>query len=136
MSRIIDFDKPLSDEDKLWLHQWGYDYKIVENEQRFAQAKVHDAGETIDVAKVLVDAGLKEPVVQSNPILPAHVVATGAVAETAAPVSTFDEEAVRAEVADMTVAELRDNIRDLDCEPEGNKASLQHQLLELLRKIG
>lgn len=136
MSRIIDFDKPLSDEDKLWLHQWGYDYKIVENEQRFAQAKTHDAGDPIDVSKVLVDAGLKEPVAQPNPILPSHVVPTGAVGQTAAPVSTFDEEAVKAEVFDMTVAELRDNIKELGGEPEGNKAHLQEQLIELLRKIG
>lgn len=133
MSKIIDFDKPLSDEDKLWLHQWGYDYKIVENEQRFAQASVHDSGEPIDVVKVLAGAGLNTPAPQPNPVLPERFVPTG---ENTSVEAVFDEEAVKAEVHEMTVAELRDNIKDLGGEPEGNKAHLQEQLLELLRKLG
>ena len=133
MSKIIDFDKPLSDEDKLWLHQWGYDYKIVENEQRFAQASVHDSGEPIDVVKVLADAGLNQPAPQPNPVLPERFEPT---AQSAPAPTAFDEEAVRAEVHDMTVAELRENIKDLGGEPEGNKTHLQGQLIELLRKLG
>ena len=137
MSRIIDFDKPLSDEDKLWLHQWGYDYKIVENEQRFAQAKLHDAGKPVDVEKVLAEAGLNPPVLQPNPILPTNVVPSGGTtSETASAAVAFDEEAVKAEVLDMTVAELKENIRELGGEPEGNKHALQDQLIDLLRKIG
>ena len=134
MSKVIDFDKPLSDADKLWLHDWGYDYKIVENEQRFAQAKVHDVGAPIDVAKVLVEAGLQSPVAPTSPMLPEYVTPSGG--ESISPSRAFDEEAVRAEIADFTVAELRENIQELGGEPEGNKASLQSQLVELLRNAG
>lgn len=134
MSKVIDFDKPLSDADKLWLHQWGYDYKIVENEQRFAQAKVHDVGAPIDVAKVLVDAGLEKPVAPASPVLPEHIVPSGG--ETTSNAKGFDEEALRAEIADFTVAELRENIHELGGHPEGNKAGLQDQLIELLRIAG
>ena len=134
MSKVIDFDKPLSDADKLWLHDWGYDYKIVENEQRFAQAKVHDVGAPIDVAKVLVEAGLQSPAAPTSPVLPDHVTPSGG--ETVSLSTAFDEEAVKAEIADFTVAELRENIHELGGLPEGNKSSLQQQLVELLRNAG
>ena len=134
MSKVIDFDKPLSDADKLWLHEWGYDYKIVENEQRFAQAKIHDVGAPIDVAKVLVDAGLEKPSVPTSPVLPEHAAPSGG--ETVSLSKVFDEEAIRAEIADFTVAELRENIHELGGHADGNKASLQDQLVELLRNAG
>jgi hypothetical protein len=138
MSKVIDFDKPLSDEDKLWLHQWGYDYKIVENEQRFAQAKVHDAGLPINVAGVLADAGIKVPVPQPNPAIPARFAPTGVatvaeVVESAPEASEFNEAALRVDIAELTVAELKEEIKELGGEPEGNKAHLQDQLVELLR---
>lgn len=134
MSRIIDFNKPLSDEDKLWLHQWGYDYKIVENEQRFAQANVHDAGKPIDVAKVLADAGLQKPSAPTSPVLFDNATPSGGETQSAA--KSFDEEALRAEIADFTVAELRENIQELGGHPDGNKSALQDQLIELLRSVG
>ena len=127
MSKAIDFDQPLSDEDKLWLHEWGYDYLIEANEQRFAQAERHDSGEPVDVAGALANAGLSQPVLPESPVLPSN--------DINAPAEPFDEEAVRIEIADFTVAELRENIKELGGEPEGNKIALQDQLVELLRKI-
>lgn len=135
MSKKIDFTKPLSDEDKLWLHQWGYDYKIVDNEMRFRKVDEDVAGEPVNLALTLEEAGLEVPVQQPNPVLPANVVATGFQigVENESDTAVFDEEATRAEVAELTVAELNEEIKALGAKPEGNKAALVNQLVELLR---
>lgn len=135
MSKNIDFTKPLSDEDKLWLHQWGYDYKIIDNEQRFRKVDEAEAGEPINLALTLEEAGLEVPEPQPNPLLPADVAATGfqVGVENESETAVFDEEATRAEVAELTVAELNEEIKALGAKPEGNKAALVNQLVELLR---
>lgn len=127
MSRQIDFDKPLSDEDKLWLHKWGQDWKIEENERRFAQSDTHLAGELVSVPDALADAGLEVPEPPVNPT-PQQAVSPQP--------ESFDEEAIRAEVEELTVAELRANLKDFGEPTDGVKAELQERLLAALRKDG
>jgi hypothetical protein len=37
MSREIDFEKPLSDEDRAWLHEHSQDHLIAENDRKFKE---------------------------------------------------------------------------------------------------
>ena len=68
MSRVIDFDKPLSDEDKRWLHERSLDWRIEENERKFGQSDTHAEGTPINMKAVLADAGVEVPEAPATPI--------------------------------------------------------------------
>lgn len=164
MGKAIDLDKPLSDADKLFLHERSQDYLIEENERKFAQRKLHDAGEPIDVKGALEKAGVEPPDAPPNP---SYVGAMGSVQQgplivegednagrvplprdhpltqevddgegTGIPAAQdeWDGKSVRAEINTLTVDELKDNLRDLDEPVSGDKAELQKRLFAALKK--
>jgi hypothetical protein len=47
MSRNIDFDKPLSAEDRAWLHEWSMDWRIEENDRKFSDLVQNNNGPQI-----------------------------------------------------------------------------------------
>lgn len=59
MSKMIDFDKPLSDEDRAWLHGRSLDWKVEANDRRFgnpAKRKGRVALSSADVSADVPDA--------------------------------------------------------------------------------
>jgi hypothetical protein len=188
MSMEIDHSKPLTAEQKKWLHEWSLDHEIETNERLHGQAKAHAKGEPIDVRKALDKAGVEVPnapqspgFVAGQPIYQGPVVVegendtppapgepsvvvplprdhplTGTVATdqgwTEPTVSAetqemggtelqpetdegkFDTRAARKEVEELTVAELKDNLRDLDEPVSGNQKELQDRLVKALKK--
>lgn len=119
MSRTIDFDKPLSDEDKRWLHERSLDWRIEENERRFGQREVY---ENEGIVKVEIP-GLVDPEPSENPRAP-----TG---ESLKPPPVVVVEEV-VDVAELTVKELKEHLSDLGLSTEGNKKELQERLDEAL----
>lgn len=101
MSKIIDFSKPLSLEDKKWLHERSLDYQIEGNERQFKQADVHAAGQPVKVDYVAL---LPKAVVES------------------------DVEDIN--IDDLTVDELKDELKDFNASTNGNK----HELAARLKK--
>jgi len=139
MSRVIDFDKPLSDEDKRWLHERSLDWRIEENERKFGQSDTHAEGTPINMKAVLADAGVEVPEAPATPIYVGeqgpgtegfrdHPL-TGVVVA-----SDEDEDAEEADfdVKSLTVEELRDNLREFGESTSGNKAELQKRLTKVL----
>lgn len=125
---VVDVDetKPFNNATKLYLHEWGLDYKIEENERRFAQAEVHDEGKPIDVAKVLKEAGVNPPPEPVNPQLPGVTVAEDAE-------EPFDEEAVRAELNTWHVPELKAELKERGLDEDGKKDELVDRLVEAMK---
>src|SRR6266404_6825830 len=48
MIRQIDHDKPLSKDDKAWLHEWSLDYLIDANERKFDKEYQKSTGPEIE----------------------------------------------------------------------------------------
>jgi SAP domain len=69
-------DRPLTAEEKQWLHEWSRDDLIEVNERLFAQREAHDNGEPIDVKAALDEAGIEPP---PAPPQPTYVGAQGGV---------------------------------------------------------
>lgn len=167
MSMQIDHSKPLTDEQKRWLHEWSLDYEIEVNERLHKQAKTFAKGEPVDVKAALDKAGVEPPHAPPNPTAPGQELYTGPVvvegendkppepgstgvvvplprdhpltgvvddsAKSAGP-EKFDTRAARAEVNELTVEELKDNLRDLEEPVSGNQKELQDRLVKALKK--
>ena len=160
---FVDYqDRPLTDAEKVWLHEWSRDDLVEINERIFAQSDAHDKGEPIDVKGALEKAGVKQPDapptptyvgaqggVQQGPLivegkdnagrvsLPRDHPLTGVVDEDASGTSEaekWDDRKVRAEVNELNVDELKENLRDLDESVSGNKDELRARLFEALKK--
>ena len=184
MSMQIDHSKPLTDEEKRWLHEWSLDHEIETNERIHGQKKAHAKGEPIDVRKALDKAGVETPPPPAQPISvagqelyagplvvegendtppapgePSVVVplprdhpltaqTEGVSAETQllgaqqesddltqeTDEGKFDTRAVRKEVNELTVDELKDNLRDLGEPVSGNRDELRDRLVKALKK--
>lgn len=63
MSKQIDFDKPLSDEDRQWLHERSQDYLIAENDRKFAKEGEAEVEPEVseDGGQEFVTTGAKAP---------------------------------------------------------------------------
>jgi len=161
MSRILDQDKPFSKEDIEYCHTWALDHLIAENERRHGQAKVHAAGEPVDVQKALDKAKIEVP---DQPPQPTYVGAQGGVGtgpvvvegeETPArstpvrdhpltgtvyendPVLTgqadaVDDDVEEVDIDELNVEELKDELRKLGESTGGNKEELQKRLKKAL----
>lgn len=65
---FVDYQsRPLTKDEKRWLHEWSRDDLVEVNERLFTQTEAHDAGEPVDVRKALSDAGVEEPAAPPNP---------------------------------------------------------------------
>ena len=139
---MVDYqDRPLTDDEKLYLHQWSRDDLIEINERIFNQSEAHDQGQPIDVAQALVDAGIQLP---ESPPEPTYVGAQGGVRQARdhpltgvvddSPVDDWDDEDVQAEVDDMKVDELKEHLRDLGESTTGDKQELRDRLFDTLKK--
>jgi hypothetical protein len=165
----VDYEnRPLSDEEKRYLHEWSRDDLVEINERLFGQSKAHEKGQPVNVAAALRDAGVELVPAPNNPIavagrdftqgpvvvegendvppgpgsggtrvelprdhpLTAPIDANLGEAET----EEFDAKAVRAEINELTVEELKDNLRELDKPVDGNKAELQKRLFQALKE--
>jgi len=145
---MVDYqDRPLTDDEKLYLHQWSRDDLIEINERIFNQSEAHDKGEPIDVKKALDDAGIELP---ESPPEPTYVGAQGGVRQARdhpltgvvddAPVDDdataddWDDKDVQAEVDEMKVDELKEYLRELGEPVSGNQKELQDRLFKALKK--
>lgn len=62
MSKEIDFDKPLSDEDRQWLHERSQDYLIAENDRKFKSESEEEEPEVSkEGGQRLPTAGAQQP---------------------------------------------------------------------------
>jgi hypothetical protein len=135
MSRKIDFDKPLSDEDKEWLHGWSQDYLIDENARKFDKAYQKSTGPEIPRIEVNAPAAPRDPrdfpndKVATGPVYPTDVNA-GQVQQYADTSSKPVEEEV--DINDLTVDELKDELRKLDEPVSGTKDELVKRLSKAL----
>jgi len=139
---MVDYqDRPLTDDEKLYLHQWSRDDLIEINERIFNQSEAHDKGEPIDVKKALDDAGIELP---ESPPEPTYVGAQGGVRQARdhpltgvvddAPVDDWDDKDVQAEVDEMKVDELKEYLRELGESTSGDKQELRDRLFDTLKK--
>jgi SAP domain len=137
MSRQIDFDKPLSDEDKRYLHEWSQDWRIAENERRFG--KNVDLSVPVDTDAVLAKAGVEVPPPPPGPSQVAGPVLSqgseGFHQNRDHPLTgVVDEEPVEeVDIDELTVEELRAELHDLGEPTTGNKAELQKRLAKALK---
>lgn len=144
-------ERPLTDEEKLTVHQWSRDDIIETNERLFKQRKVHDAGDPIDVKGALDKANLEVP---DEPPGPTYVGSQGHVDQGPVvvegedssgraqlprdhdfTVAVQDEEPAEVEEVDideLTVDELKENLHELGESTSGNKAELQKRLKKAL----
>jgi len=139
---MVDYqDRPLTDDEKLYLHQWSRDDLIEINERIFNQSEAHDKGEPIDVKKALDDAGIELP---ESPPGPTYVGAQGGVRQARdhpltgvvddATVDDWDDKDVQAEVDEMKVDELKEYLRELGESTSGDKQELRDRLFDTLKK--
>jgi hypothetical protein len=137
MSRTIDFEKPLSDEDKQWLHEWSQDWRIAENERRFG--KKVDLTKEVDVPALLEKAGVEVPDPPSGPTQVAgQPVSQGSDQfhqnRDHELTGTVDEEPEEVDIDDLTVDELKEELRSRDLPVSGNSPELKKRLAEALSK--
>lgn len=128
MSRVIDFEKPLSDEDKQWLHAWSQDWRIEENERKFGKAEEHADGRPVDVTQVLADAGVEVPEPQAQPV----VQLTGGRDHPLTGVVDDGGEEDAVDIDELNVDELKQHLHDLGQPTTGNKKELQERLAKAL----
>ena len=128
MSRQIDFNQPLSDEDRAWLHEWSQDWRIEENERRFGQAEQPEVEDQL-------------PHVQSQPDLDGNQVdsqpesgADGQGPETDDDDDDDDDDGLSLEeqIAQLTIDQLKDELEELGEPVTGSKKELQEHLLKAL----
>lgn len=108
MSRQIDFDKPLSDDDRAWLHEWSQDWRIEENERKFGKP---EAEQESFAAQQESPAQPELPTVGSANLDPS----------------------LEDQIAALTVAELKEELSEIGQSSEGNKKELQERLLKALK---
>lgn len=167
MSKQVDLDKPLSDADKLHLHERSLDYLIEENERRFKQEKAHAAGQPVKVEIPNLEVPPPPPnpravsgqTLESGPVVSEEdaKAADKAAQEDAKRIAKEYEEAQEAreeafkrsqptksspstsededvDVDDLTVEELKDNLREFGESTSGSKAELQARLKKAVRE--
>lgn len=128
MSRRIDLKKPLSDEDREYLHRRGRTWDIEMNDAQFKDAvKVTDGnGGEVNVAPEVRDPD-------------AHVLPEGETQGNADPDTGGEDEDDRVSEADVKALkadELREELSERDLSTDGNKEELQKRLLDHLRENG
>jgi hypothetical protein len=137
MSRTIDFDKPLSDEDKKWLHEWSQDWRIEENERKFG--KKVDLTKPVDTAAVLAKAGVEVPDPPPGPTQVAGQPLSQGSEQFHANrdhpfTGTVDDSPVEeVDIEELTVEELKTELAGLELSTAGNKKELQQRLAEALK---
>jgi SAP domain len=127
MGRNIDLTKKLSDEDKQWLIDRSRGYEVDENERRLADDPKDEGGPSElewEPTTRYADAPFDEPSPNTRQV-PRPV---GVSEELASPDA---EEEV--EVDDLTVEELKDELREFGEPLDGNKADLQKRLKKALK---
>jgi hypothetical protein len=130
MSREIDFEKPLSDEDKEWLHEMSMDWRIEENDRRFDKEYQESEGYRPEE-----DANKSASVPRQPANFATDQFATGPVypvVESVNAAPATQEVVEEVDVEELTVEELKDELRGLDQPTTGTKAELQKRLTKAL----
>lgn len=175
-------NRPLTDEEKRWCHEWSLDWQIEENERLFPTADDADyPRDEVTAAGLLANTGFKAPPLPADPHPVAQTIYTGPtvvegendqpaqpgdigtrvpmprdhpltgqvdeaqdadaqyfaraeVVEEQDDSSEWDAKAVKAEISELNVEELKDNLRELEQPVDGNKPDLQKRLYNALKK--
>lgn len=114
MSRQIDFDKPLSAEDRAWLHEWSQDWRIEENERKFGK---QDGP---------LDEGAAPDTDENGPQ------SEGDGQTDASAGDDQEQPSLEDQIAALTVPELKDELKEVGESLDGNKKELQDRLLKAL----
>jgi hypothetical protein len=131
MSKDIDFDKPLSDEDRAWLHERSLDWRIQENDRKFGkEPEPSEPVSPADPAPFWEEGTEPKSVFVQRPFDPQieGYYAGGVVVAEVEPEVEVEEVAVE----DLTVEELKAELRDRELPTDGNKAELVKRLKKAL----
>lgn len=108
MSRQIDFNQPLSAEDREWLHEWSMDWRIEENDRRFGTPEGDHRDHTHADIGNAADASVGDGGAGDDGLTLAE------------------------QIASLDVDELKDELKELGESTQGNKDELQERLLKAL----
>ena len=164
MSMDLDQSKPFTAEQIKYCHEWSLDYLIAENERRHGQADVHSEGHPVDIQVALDRAEVEDVADPPQPtyvgalggVQQGPLIVEGETNEGRVPLprdhpltqevvdgegdgilsgdDDFDEEAAKAEIAELNVDELKAELHEFDEPVSGNKKELQERLLEAYKK--
>jgi hypothetical protein len=128
MGKAIDFDKPLSDEDKAWLRSRSRSWQIDEHERRLADKKSKGDVEP-------VDDEFPPPYTVGQPPFDEPTDNTRQVPRPVGEHELLDSPGEKGDGAeddleDWTVDELKDELRERDLPVSGNKDELVKRLKE------
>ena len=112
MSKVVDLTRPITDEEREYLMTRARESEVEANDRQFGHLKDAERRNLQDRAE---EADAEE----------------AAIAEAYEEGEEFDPELV-AQVAPLTVKELEARIKKLGHKPDGDKETLQIQLLEIL----
>ena len=116
MSKFVDLSRPITDEEREYLKSRARESDIVANDRQFGGLK--------DAEKRKHQAQAEQDDAEENDL-------QREIEEEYGSADEFDPELI-AQVAPLTVKELKQRITKLGGEPEGKKDELQLQLLDLL----
>jgi hypothetical protein len=135
MGRQIDFDKPLSDENKAWLRDRSRGYEVDDNERRFSDDP--DAPVVPDTDWTPSNRMAAEPFDEpgANPRqVPFPVGVDGEHVDRSA--GGYDDQTEEVAVEDLNVEELKAELHERDLPVGGNKEELVKRLKKALKDEG
>lgn len=137
MTKNIDLDKKLSDEDRAWLKERSLDYMIEANDRQFGVEHPYEAPNL--KAHEFYDDEHREEHMPKFAQRPSDPQVTGVwAAQTVVPGENPNlkeaEEGEETEIEYLTVEELKEELRERDLSTSGNKEALVERLNEALKK--
>jgi len=132
MSKNIDLEKPLSDEDRAWLKDHALGYQIEENDRKFGKEKEYEPP-SLAAQEPYEEGKRPEPVFAQRPFDPQieGYFAGGVIVPGESVIEVGEEET---DIEYLTVEELKEELHARDLSTSGNKNALVDRLKEALKK--